>query len=219
MLPLFGPSTVRDGAGRIVDYYSDLVSYVYPFHVRNIMWGTRTVNRRAELLDASTVLQTAALDQYEFLRDAYLQRRRNLIYDGSPPPDKDFLDSEPAPKKSGGSDPVIRTVVEPDVSPSTPSQGADERAPVRIARSDPQRPVSIASNPEASTVPTAPTGVERAPSWFKGETSSWYGGAPLTPAEMDALEQGQQSPGANVALKEAAPVRSTLARLWRSLSQ
>ena len=47
------------------------------------------INRRSELLDTTTILETAALDPYEFLRDAYLQRRRNLVYDGSPPPDKD----------------------------------------------------------------------------------------------------------------------------------
>jgi hypothetical protein len=49
----------------------------------------RIVNRRAELLETSKILETAALDPYEFVRDAYLQRRRNLVHDGSPPPEKD----------------------------------------------------------------------------------------------------------------------------------
>jgi hypothetical protein len=57
------------------------------------------VNRRAELLDASKVLETAALDPYEFIRDAYLQRRRNLVYDGAPPPPgRDFPDAPPKPQ-------------------------------------------------------------------------------------------------------------------------
>ena len=105
MLPIFGPSNGRDLAGRVVDYKLDPVTYVDPSHNRNQLWGTRAVNRRAELLDASTILETAALDPYEFVRDAYLQRRRNLIYDGTPPPDLEFLDppakarsSRPAPK-------------------------------------------------------------------------------------------------------------------------
>jgi len=47
------------------------------------------VNRRSELLDTEEIVKTAALDPYEFIRDAYLQRRRNLVYDGNPPPSKD----------------------------------------------------------------------------------------------------------------------------------
>jgi phospholipid-binding lipoprotein MlaA len=97
VLPVLGPSTVRDGIGRAVDSRADLATYVDPSRARNQIWIGRGVNRRAELLDASTVLQTAALDPYEFVRDAYLQRRRNLIHDGSPPPDREFMDS-PAPK-------------------------------------------------------------------------------------------------------------------------
>lgn len=89
MLPLFGPSSLRDALGLIVDYKTDLITYVDPSRDRNILWGVRLVNRRSELLDTTTILETAALDPYEFLRDAYLQRRRNLVYDGSPPREKD----------------------------------------------------------------------------------------------------------------------------------
>ena len=67
------------------------------------LWGTRIVSRREELLDATTVLDAAALDRYEFLRDAYLQRRRNLIYDGRPPLDKD-LDIAPPKDQKGDVD-------------------------------------------------------------------------------------------------------------------
>src|SRR5688572_14337456 len=100
MLPFFGPSTGRDAIGRVVDYVSDPVTYVDPTRARNQLWGTRIVNRRSELLDVGTVLQTAALDPYEFVRDAYLQRRRNLVYDGSPPPDKEFMDPPQQQKSS-----------------------------------------------------------------------------------------------------------------------
>lgn len=89
VIPLLGPSSVRDAIGRFVDFKTDPITYVDPSRDRNILWGVRFVNRRSELLETSKILETAALDPYEFLRDAYLQRRRNLVYDGSPPPDKD----------------------------------------------------------------------------------------------------------------------------------
>jgi phospholipid-binding lipoprotein MlaA len=85
MLPLLGPSNLRDAVGRVVDYKADLVAYVDPTRDRNILQGARAVSQRAGLLEASKILEAAALDPYEFLRDAYIQRRRNLVYDGSPP--------------------------------------------------------------------------------------------------------------------------------------
>jgi phospholipid-binding lipoprotein MlaA len=97
VLPLFGPSSGRDVVGFGVDWITDPVTYVDPSGTRYVFVGTRLVNRRAELLDASKVLDTAALDQYEFVRDAYLQRRRNLVYDGNPPRSKDDLGPPPKP--------------------------------------------------------------------------------------------------------------------------
>ncbi|MGZ8264327.1 MAG: MlaA family lipoprotein [Burkholderiales bacterium] len=116
MLPFFGPSTGRDAVGRIGDYFTDPVSYIDPNHTRNQLWGTRVVNRRAELLDASTILETAALDPYEFVRDAYLQRRRNLIYDGAPPTEKDL---EPGTNQKGAASLSVAAVpanVRPDIA-------------------------------------------------------------------------------------------------------
>jgi phospholipid-binding lipoprotein MlaA len=89
VLPFLGPNTVRDFAGRIVDWETDPTSYIDPNRDRNAIQGFRLVTRRAELLNASKVLEVAAIDEYEFLRDAYLQRRRNLIYDGNPPREKE----------------------------------------------------------------------------------------------------------------------------------
>jgi phospholipid-binding lipoprotein MlaA len=88
MLPVFGPSNVRDTVGFGVDWLTDPITYVDPVSARNQFTATRLVNRRAELLDATTVLKTT-FDPYQFMRDAYLQRRRNLIYDGKPPRDKE----------------------------------------------------------------------------------------------------------------------------------
>ena len=49
----------------------------------------RVINRRADLLDAGQLLEDAAFDKYSFVRDGYLQRRRNQVYDGNPPPVKE----------------------------------------------------------------------------------------------------------------------------------
>jgi phospholipid-binding lipoprotein MlaA len=104
VLPFLGPSSFRDGVGLLVDFYTDPITYVDPSRDRNFLWGARFLSRRTELLDTSTILDTAALDPYEFLRDAYLQRRRNLVYDGNPPPDKDDdIDIKVKPKP-GASD-------------------------------------------------------------------------------------------------------------------
>ena len=102
MLPFFGPSALRDTLGWGVDIYSDPLTYVNPVRARNQIWTWRTVQRRSELLDAKKIIDAAALDEYQFVRDGYLQRRRNLVYDGKPPPDKDPLvplPKEESPKK------------------------------------------------------------------------------------------------------------------------
>jgi phospholipid-binding lipoprotein MlaA len=96
VLPFLGPSTLRDGTGLVLDFYADPLNDVTPSSVRDPLWGLRLVNRRAELLDASSLLEQAALDRYIFLRDAYLQRRRNQIYDGSPPRQRDEEVNEPS---------------------------------------------------------------------------------------------------------------------------
>lgn len=90
VLPVAGPRDVRDSGGLAVDLLTDPLSY-YPHQVavRNSLWGVRLVNNRAVLLPAEKVIDEAALDKYSYLRDAYLQRRRNLVYDGNPPRPKD----------------------------------------------------------------------------------------------------------------------------------
>jgi phospholipid-binding lipoprotein MlaA len=98
MLPFFGPSGGRDLVGFGVDYLTDPVTYVGPSRSQNQLVGTRFVERRSELLDATNVLDVAALDPYEFLRDAYLQRRRNLIHDGTPPRDDRVMVPPPEPE-------------------------------------------------------------------------------------------------------------------------
>ena len=66
--------------------------------VRYSLYGLGVVNTRANLLTAGELLEVAAVDRYSFVRDAYLQRRRSLVYDGDPPPEKED-DSDPPPEK------------------------------------------------------------------------------------------------------------------------
>jgi phospholipid-binding lipoprotein MlaA len=95
--PFLGPSTVRDSIGRIAGFYTDPLDYIEPVRLRNSLLGTRLIDTRAQLIPAEKLLEAAALDRYQFLRDAYLQRRNNLVYDGSPPRRKDdFEDDAPA---------------------------------------------------------------------------------------------------------------------------
>jgi phospholipid-binding lipoprotein MlaA len=83
--PIIGPRTVRDTAGWGVDIAVDPVSFAYPIATRNGLRALRFVDIRASLLPADKVVEEAALDKYAYIRDAYLQRRRNQIFDGRPP--------------------------------------------------------------------------------------------------------------------------------------
>lgn len=98
VLPLFGPSTLRDTAGMPVDTSVDYVRNLDHIPTRNSAMGVRIVDKRAALLDASNLLSEAAIDKYSFTRDAYLQFRRNQVFDGNPPDEEDLPDpsAEPA---------------------------------------------------------------------------------------------------------------------------
>jgi phospholipid-binding lipoprotein MlaA len=88
VLPLFGPSNIRDTVGLAVDLKTDFVLNTNQLNSDQRLGVTavRVLDKRANLLDAGQLLEDAAFDKYSFLRDGYLQRRRNQIYDGDPPP-------------------------------------------------------------------------------------------------------------------------------------
>jgi len=95
VLPFLGPSSVRDTFGRLFDFLgTDPVWYINNIPLRNSLVGVRLVDTRASLLPAEKVLEAAALDKYQFVRDGYLQLRRNLVYDGNPPRLKDPYDED-----------------------------------------------------------------------------------------------------------------------------
>jgi len=86
VLPFFGPSTLRDTGGLVVDSaFFDPIGYVEDPTDRNRLLLTKFVDTRASYLPGSDLLDEAALDPYSFMRDAYMQRRNSQIYDGNAP--------------------------------------------------------------------------------------------------------------------------------------
>lgn len=89
VLPLFGPSNVRDGIGLTVDstielniVYDDM-SQAHEYG----MFSLELADKRADLLKATNIIEETAPDPYSFIRDAWIQRRNNLVHDGNPPDD------------------------------------------------------------------------------------------------------------------------------------
>ena len=89
VLPLIGPSTLRDFSGLVVDTStSDPISYTHNIgevRLHNQLRAAQIIDRRTELLAAGDLVDEASLDPYAFLRDAYLQRRASLVQDGLVP--------------------------------------------------------------------------------------------------------------------------------------
>lgn len=85
VLPLLGPSTLRELAALPVDWQGRPLNAVDDTATRNGLTATNLLNVRATYLGAGDIVDGAALDKYSFMREAYLQRRRSQVYDGDPP--------------------------------------------------------------------------------------------------------------------------------------
>ena len=85
VLPILGPSTLRDTAAFPADRFGDAFRYVPNIEVRNYLTALRLVDLRSGYLRAGQLLDDAALDKYSFTRDAWLQKRRSDVFDGNPP--------------------------------------------------------------------------------------------------------------------------------------
>ena len=93
VIPLLGPSTIRDATSRLVDVYGQ--PYMWQDGHDALKWSLWTVDKvrtRASLLDAENAFNDAALDKYTLMRDGWLARRRNQVYDGDPPDEDDAAD-------------------------------------------------------------------------------------------------------------------------------
>jgi phospholipid-binding lipoprotein MlaA len=157
-IPFFGPSSFRDGIGSVVDFKVDPIRWIWRDHMRtrNLVWGLHIINLRASLLDSTKILDEAALDRYEFQRDAFLQRRRNLVYDGNPPPEKDEEDipelkTKPRAESDDGANPPSAGVEAPRV------EAPAAAIPVATDGGSPAAAQQASDRTTAPTAPTAPT--------------------------------------------------------------
>ncbi len=94
VIPFLGSSTLRDTVALSVDIPANPVRRVEDNPTRDGLTLLNLIDTRATYLRAGEVVEDAALDKYSFTRDAFLQRRRNLVYDGNPP--EEDLPPEPA---------------------------------------------------------------------------------------------------------------------------
>jgi phospholipid-binding lipoprotein MlaA len=100
VLPILGPSTVRDASGLAIDTVtSDPIQYLHNIGQVRTYYQVRAVqllDKRTQLLDATDLVDNASIDPYAFMRDAYLQRRASLIQDGLVPQELLQDEFEPA---------------------------------------------------------------------------------------------------------------------------
>lgn len=144
MLPLLGPSTVRDTVVIPLDIAADPWAYKEPVRWRNVGTAVRAVDQRAAVLDASNLMEEAALDRYEFIRDGFLQRRQSKITDNGEQKIKFKKDAKaddaPADAKS------IKAAYPDDPGATAPAKGA---APAPGAAA-PATPAPAAGAPAAA---------------------------------------------------------------------
>ncbi len=109
VIPLLGPSSLRDATALLaVDTQLDPLGFVNDIPVRNISYGVRVVDKRAQLLDTTNLLEEASLDPYVFVRDAYLARRNSLVRDGNEGPRTDTQGGDATSPTSSGKPPEAK---------------------------------------------------------------------------------------------------------------
>ena len=134
VLPLFGPSTVRDAFGRAGDVYANPVRDQLPPRWRNAEYVMDALDARVGLMQTNEALDSA-YDPYVFMRDAFIQNRRYKIYDGNPPaPDYDY---DLPPDNSTNSPPASATP--PPAAGSIASPSSDTTAAPSASTNDPPK--------------------------------------------------------------------------------
>jgi phospholipid-binding lipoprotein MlaA len=176
VLPLFGPSTVRDSMGLVVDVKFNPLNYMEPA-VRNPLYVLQFVSTRSDLLGATDLLQQAALDKYSFVRDAYTQQRRARLRGTSenavPLPNYDDqgdsgAETPAAGAPAAGAPAVLPNYADPGDAAQAPNaaSGAATGAPAGVPNyTDPgETPASGAAGAVPATPPaTAPAAASGTP--------------------------------------------------------
>lgn len=199
VLPILGPSSVRDGFSLLfVDWHFDPLWYVGNVSTRNELITVRFIDRRANLLDVGNLAEEAALDHYAYIRDAFLQRRRSLIYDGEAPaePDPDKTDPDkPDPDKSSESGDRKQTAAR-TATELPPAQIITERGERVITAADGEfTPAREFSEAPAQTITARP------------ETAGFIGAAyePAIPIDFDSLRADSGEVRTGLALTKLRP--------------
>jgi len=174
VLPLFGSSDIRDTVALPADTYVSPALLVAPKFWQEVgIDAIGVVDTRASLLGASQMLDELAFDRYTFVRDAYITRRRSLVYDGNPPdqPDQDTDDdaqSAPAPAGNGGQSgtkPAVPAApAASDAASGAQSSSAGPAGDLRVATAA-AKPTTPPSQPQPAPMPSQPVpgGVQPAP--------------------------------------------------------
>ena len=102
MLPLFGPSSVRDAPTRLADDYTDARRYVFDPNASLAVWVAEKVEQRAQLLSLDATIDRA-FDPYAFVRNAWVKRREYLVHDGNVEEDLEDLDPDAGADTGGDS--------------------------------------------------------------------------------------------------------------------
>lgn len=94
VLPVLGPATLRDTVALPVDWQASPSQYFSEAAQRTAVTLLNVTETRAGLLKTTDAVKQASLDPYSFVRDAWLQKRENDVYDGNPPTDFDYTDPD-----------------------------------------------------------------------------------------------------------------------------
>jgi phospholipid-binding lipoprotein MlaA len=174
VLPLFGSSDIRDAIALPADTYVSPALLVAPKYWKEVaIDAVGVIDTRAGLLGASQMLDELAFDRYTFMRDAYITRRRSLVYDGNPPelPDEDDADDSKAAPSAAPAASDAQRGTKP-VLPATPaasgaqSSSAGPASNARVAAAAADKPPTPPSQPVPAPVPPPPPvpgGVQPAP--------------------------------------------------------
>lgn len=138
VLPILGPSTVRDTAALPIDRLATPPSFFDGTGTVIGLTAVQIVSVRAGLLGATSVIDDIALDKYTFVRDAYLQRRRSLVFDGEEPETKPAVDEAPDPA-AAAADLAQPAATAPAATPTAAVPGAGSASAPLSSASAPAR--------------------------------------------------------------------------------
>jgi phospholipid-binding lipoprotein MlaA len=95
VLPILGPSTLRDSSRYVVEYFATPITYLWlPYKITIPLYAMQTVDLRSRLNDVARFRSEVAIDPYVFTRNAYLQYRDAKIHEGKPATTQSIYDED-----------------------------------------------------------------------------------------------------------------------------